>query len=831
MLNTGSDGKIKPQASRYEKEKNNFERQIAMIDYYDTFNGNYRDSNRLDKFSINYDLMNGRLDTSLYDTEDWCMIEGEQVSIKMGEIPHIPMIAQVTNSLRGEQLQRPWKLSVEDESPLKDSIQTEEYRKQFRAYIDQNVIAPKEAEATERLMAEFQGVDMSILTEEDLQQIQADVQTRVGQEVALDTPEKIMEYMTTDYQNPIARQAQEIISHLDKVFAIKQLEMEGFTHMLPTAEEYYYANIGEHGLEFDMVPPDELTYGGPSNEVWVQKMDWAKRERWTTVMDIRHKYAKVLKPSHLKELDKYYEPKYGSRHYKESKGDSPLTRRYMFELSRDPEGFQEKYGNQDYRRKENTANIGHAYADLMSRYGSDIDLSEFAIRETHVVWKEIRIMYLVWRLVDGERKRFYFDEHYVQTEEDLEVYKIEAPEIWEGTKIGTDDPIYLNIRPLQGQYPSADDPYGVELPYIGRQFNTFRGRSKNVSVIDLMKQFNRDIDQEMAALRKDLASNLGKVLVMNMKLKPKNWTWTQFYQIAKDHNTLVIDSDQKSGSGTDPQFLKEVNMSKMSEIAERVQLIEFLRSSLFSVAGFSQSRAGQGGQYANAVNIQQNVQASYNQTENMFETHRVIVEMACNRLMNLARVYYKENKDLLRNILSPTSYMELEFGYPFWYAYFNVRLENSGKVARQVQELKQYMQAFIQNGWEPIDIISLAAAESRNDLIDIVQKIDKRQKEAMNAAREEQMAQLQQQMQLQEAQAQRMHQEKLELEELKGKFAQQRVETDIEKFRLANDVDRDGKADLLRSKELELQQRAKEHEDKMELARQQQNETTVSARI
>jgi hypothetical protein len=34
------DGNIKPTASRYEKEKNNFERQIAIIDYYDTY---YRD--------------------------------------------------------------------------------------------------------------------------------------------------------------------------------------------------------------------------------------------------------------------------------------------------------------------------------------------------------------------------------------------------------------------------------------------------------------------------------------------------------------------------------------------------------------------------------------------------------------------------------------------------------------------------------------------------------------------------------------------------------------------------------------------------------------------
>ncbi len=159
-MKTGYNGKIKPTVSRYEKEKNNFERQIAVMDYYDTFNGSYRDTSRLDKFGINYDLANGRLDTSLYDSEDWCMIGNEQVSVKKGEIPHIPMIAQVVNALIGEEIARPWKLSVDDESPLKDSIETEEYRKLFKQYIDQNIIAPQEAEAQQRLQIQMQGMDM-----------------------------------------------------------------------------------------------------------------------------------------------------------------------------------------------------------------------------------------------------------------------------------------------------------------------------------------------------------------------------------------------------------------------------------------------------------------------------------------------------------------------------------------------------------------------------------------------------------------------------------------------------------------------------------------------
>jgi hypothetical protein len=316
-----------------------------------------------------------------------------------------------------------------------------------------------------------------------------------------------------------------------------------------------------------------------------------------------------------------------------------------------------------------------------------------------------------------------------------------------------------------------------------------------------------------------------------MNSKPQNMTWSDMLNIAKDHNLLLIDPVQKGMNGVDPQFMREVNMSKMADIAERINLLREIMTNLYSVAGFNQHRTGQGGQYANAMNIQTQQQSSYNQTEPMFETHRSIVERACERLMNLARIYYKDKTDELKNILSPSSLQELEFGYPFWYSYFNIKLENSGKVARQVEMLKQYMQAFIQNGMEPKDVIHLALAESKNDLLDILSKIDQRQKEAAEQAQQQQMQQMEQMQQMQQQQLQQETEIKLMMQEKELQSKKERSEIDAQKFRLASDVDSNGRADLLEGKILELTQRAKEHEDKMEIARNKLDKMSVTTRL
>lgn len=821
---------IKPSASRYEKTKNNFSRQIDIADSYDTFYGSYRDEQRLKKFKINYDLANGRMDTTLYDVEDdYCEIDGEKVTISKGEIPHIPMISLVNKSLVGEQINKFWKLSVEDLGPLKQSIQTQEFNKQLANFMQQNVIAPMEQNAYQRAMSQLQNVDTTLFSPEELEQINQQIQQQVSNEVAMNTPEDILEYMQNEYKNPIARQGQEVLDHLDSLFDLKGKEVEGFKHMIPTGEEYYYANIETRGLVFDMLPPDSVDYGGPAEKEWVQDMDWVKIEEMTSVVDVVSRYGEVLKPSHYKELDSLYEPKFGTKYYKEK--DSAIDRQYVHEFTTDPEGFQDMFGNQDWRLKENTPNIASAYAYIQKKFGKDANMSDFAIRVAKIFWKEYRQMYRVFRMVDGKIKKYYFDEHYQPVAEDLEVKSIRAMEVWQCIKIGTNDPIYVEIGPLKGQYPSNLDPYDVKLPVIGKKYNTFRNRTKNLSIIDLMKQFQRDYDTEMAALRRDLASNIGRVFVMMASVKPKNMSWSNMLSIAKEHNLLLIDPGQRSGSGIDPQFMREVNMSKMAEIAERVNLLNFILANLYKVAGFNEYRIGQGGQYANRTNIEAQVSSSYNQTEEMFDMHRQIVEHAVNRLFNLARIYYKDNPELLKNILSPTSYMELQYGFPFWYSYFNIKVENSGKVARQAEILRQNIQAFIQNGMEPKDVVQLALAESKNDIIDLVNKIDKRQQENAKMAQEAQQQQMLTAAQIEDQRKAEEREFLMNMQRMKEEFADIRSQRDSEKFRIANDVDRDGKADLLESKMLEMEQRDKEHEDKMDLAKQKQNDTTVSARI
>ncbi len=820
---------IKATTSRLEKTKNNFKRQIDIADSYDLYYGSYRDDKRLEKFKINYDLANGRVDTSLYEVEnEYCQIEGETVTISRGEIPHIPMISLVVKSLIGEQIARFWKLSVEDLGALKQSIQTNEFNKLLSLYIQNNIIVPREQAAYERVRQEMSQLDTSSMSPEELEQLKATIDNKVSEEVAHETPEDILNYMQNEYQNPIARQAQEVLDFLDSSLSLRDKNIEGFKHMIPTGEAYFYVNIEPRGLVFESIPPDSISFGGPVEKEWVQDMDWVKIEDRTTVVDIVANYGEILKPSHIKELDRMYEPKFGTSSY--NKRDYS-DRAYVFELTSNPEEMQERFGNQDWRLRENTPNIASAYAYVTKKFGRDVNFSDFGIRRSRIFWKEFRQMYRVFRLEDGHIKKFYFDEHYEPVEGDLEVKSIRAMEVWQCIKIGTSEPIYLEIKPLKGQYESNKDPYDVTLPVIGKKFNTFRNRTSNLSLVDNMKQFQRDYDTEMAALRRDLASNIGKVFVMMVNAKPKNMSWSDMLNIAKEHNLMLIDPVQRSGNGVDPQFLREVNMSKMSEISERVNLLNFILSNLYKVAGFNEYRIGQGGQYANRSSVEQGVNSSYNQTEEMFETYRKVVELAINKLLNIARLYYKDNIDLLRNILSPTSFMELENGYPFWYSFFNIKVENAGKVARQAEILKQNIQAFIQNGMEPKEVIHLALAESRNDIIDLVNKIDKRQQETMAAAQQQQQEQIMTQMEMQQQLEQDKREFLMAMEKMKLEYADIRSQRDSEKFRIANDVDKDGVSDLLEGKKLELEQRAKEHEDKMELARLSKNDTAVQARI
>src|SRR5690606_32107919 len=113
---------IKRRVSYSKKAANDFKRQKTIIDAYDSFYGHIRDTDKVEKARINYDLLNGRLDVGMYDDTTDATILGEKVKLANYEITHYPLIAQFANAAHGEYINRPFNASILDNSPSAKSM-------------------------------------------------------------------------------------------------------------------------------------------------------------------------------------------------------------------------------------------------------------------------------------------------------------------------------------------------------------------------------------------------------------------------------------------------------------------------------------------------------------------------------------------------------------------------------------------------------------------------------------------------------------------------------------------------------------------------------------
>lgn len=803
-------GEHKHRTTRKQKERNNFDRQIAIMDNYDTYYGDYRSTADDEILKINYDLMNGRLDTSMYDVEEYCEIQGEKVTLKSGEIPHNPVTALLTKILRGEFMQRPFELTVEDISTYKNTVGREAYAATLRDAVNAAVVQPLMQRASQEVLVEAGIVDPSQLNEEQAMAVQQAAAQRLDSLLG----KGLKGFMEEDFISPMATQGQEILNHLERKLDLREKQIEGFTHSIPSNAAFYYVNIGTNGPEFEMVPKLELTFGGPVGTEWVQEMDWVRRERFETISSITQKYSEYLNPSHWKELERNLEPIPNSH----VSAKTIQEGRYMMEIANDGKEIVRRFGSQDGRLKENFINIASAMEYANMKYRGQYSLSELGIRVCHFVWKDKRKLYKVWQQVGDEVKSFYFGENYKPVSSDLKVEEIWVNEVWEGTKIGTENPIYINIKPIDWQWSSLRNPHEVELPYVGKMFDTMRGIVKNVSMIDLAKQYNRDYDTQMALLRRDIRTNTGKVFLMFLDMKPDNITWQSFLDNIRDFNIAILDNKKRGATPYDANAIRSIDMSKISDIQARLMLINDILRKLYNILGFNEFRAaGQASQYANTTNIIAQQQGAYNQTEPFFEANRVVFEKAINKLLNAARYYYKENPEELEFVLTTPSMAELKYGYPFWYSELNVYVENSGKIARQVEFLRQQVHAFIQNSVNPSDVIKMAMADNKSDLIDLMKSIEKRAMEDQAAAAQQAREQFEQELQFQAQQKQqeREFEYKLHQERLASQEAREEVRSEV--FRKANDVNNNQQHDLREMKELEMEADYRKFREKMEL--------------
>lgn len=808
---------IRPRVSREKKEANNFARQIQIMDYIDVYFGDQRDPDELSRFDINYGLFNGDLDVNLYEDPICFNIEGQKVKLEHQTITHYPIISQVARAMLGELKARPFRPVAKHLGAFAQSAKNKKWNELLRELLQQEIMIPLQEEITTEYYRNQNIRDIFSLSPEEQQQMQADISKRIKAR----TPDEIIDFMENDYQTPTQKGAQQLLNYLVSHLNIKSLQEEGFKHAIITGREFYY--IGERYDEpvLELLNPKYLKYStGGNNNVWVQDGDWAKYEQWFSYPQITQRHSPHFNKMHWKELEDYLEPIGGYV------GGDPLPdprkdrvmERTMYELSTDSM-IAKKYGDIDIRDKKGQKDIREVYDAVIKKYGMDYGtpFSHFGIRESHIVWQDKQKLYKVTRIERGKEVTRYFSEHYEPRNEDIKVVEVWANQVWEGTKVGSKDnnEMYINIQPIPGQHLSIFNPWQVKLPYVGREFDTHMNNTRNVAPIDLGKPSNMEFDTLMANIRHDMATDIGKVFLMIMNLRPENMNWQEWFSTMKNGKLLLANLGKRGLNQFDMNMLKVHDLSRASDLAGKIQLAETFRQNVFQDMYFNAFRIGQGNQqYATNQNIQQTQAASYNQTEPFFDIHREVIEAALNQLMNRAKIIYKDKPFKAAHIFSDAERLDLDLSGSFQYEEVAIEFKISAEEIRKVEELRQRMLEFIQNGMSFDGVLKLALAETTSDIVNIFKNENKRAEQLRQEQIQLQQQQFEKQMQAEygEKEKQRMFEQQQSREQLASQEARALVQS--ETLRKAEDVDGNKEADLLTAKKIEVKSR-----EKIELAK------------
>lgn len=795
---------IKRRVSHGKKIYKGKERQKEIMDVYIDYYTREDSEDRLKKFDMNYDLLNGRLDVNLYKDEAIFEIEGEKIKFDTGPVTHFPFISQIANAYHGEVINRTFKPLAKDISPMANTLRDKKWNSLIEEYLQANVVAPIEQKVTQQFMSQISEQDMFNMTPEQ----QMEIKNQIDNEVKTMTPEAMVNFMENEYKVPTEQAAQMLLNHEVEENRIRYKTNEGAKHAIAVGEEYYHIGIVHDKPVLTLVNPKYLKWGGSRDTEWIQDATWVTYEKWLTYEDATQKYAEVLEGKDYKELENLVGPIGRYSGSPNPDHQTTLEKKVILEVSMNEEKYHNKFGSVNTRTKEGQSKLKRIYAAVAEKYGHEYGFgyANYGIREVHVVWRDKRKLWRVERLVDGETVKLWLGENYTKQPQDLSAKAVWVDELWEGTRLGTstDNAVYVNVRPLPNQYRSLSNPFHVEMPYYGKKYRTHQNNSKNVSIVDLGKPWQKEFDTEMTSLKRDLKTNVGSVFVTMMSMKPDNWKWQDWLGTMKHAGLLMVDPHKNGLNSLDPQMMRSINIGKVSDIVGRMQLLEFYRSNLIQAMHFNPARIGAIGQYTTQKNIEASTGASYNQTEGFFETHREIVERAITALLNTSKMVYKKNPERIKHIFDDVTYTDYVLSPDFWYSETGIYFKNSAEELRQIEALRGRMLEFIQNGMSFEGILGLTLVDTRSEMTNLMRKetnrLDRIRQEQQQAAQQAQQAQIQ--ATAEEAQQARnfdymKHKEVLESQE-------RRTVIQADQWRKQFDVNQDGENDQITKTNLEL---------------------------
>ena len=694
---------------------------------------------------VNYDLFNGKLDRD--DFEYVCKPYGMDVGEMPAELRHYDIISPKLRVLFGEEVKRPFNFRVVTTNSEAISEKEREKARLLKDYVYQTIMQRVQQEAQTELAAS------APQESQDPQQMQQQMQ----QAIQAKTPKEIEEYMRREYQDIKEIQGQKILNYIEKKLHLRQKFNKGWKHALIAGEEVYWTGVVNGEPEMRVVNPLYFDYDKDPDLDNIEDGQWAKYTMRMTPGSVVDVFGEYLSEKEIKDLY----------------SDSNAVGRSNALGSKD--GFNYDHSDQHF-------------SDLMT-FDFDEDGSQY-IRVTHCEWRSLRkIGFLTYQDIEGQTQEVVVDETYKKDEAkgDIDLKWMWIPEIWEGTKIGSD--VYVNMRPKPNQHKDIDNLHEAKLGYFGYTYNNINAAS--VSMVDRMKPYQYLYNIIMYRLEMDLASDRGKKFLGDINQIPSSLgmdmdKWLYYFDAM---GIAWVNPHEEGQRGKSNSFntWQSIDLSMAQTIQQKIGLLEYLEAQCGEVSGVSKQRQGQVGPNELVGSSQQAVIQSSHITEELFYAHNYVKENVLTAMIEVSKAAWDGGKNKkIQYIMDDMSIQMLNIEVnDFTNSSYGVFVSNSAKDQEVYMALKSLSQAAIQNQMAGLsDVVKMLTTESTAELKTLLEQAEDKQQKI-----QQQSAQQQQQSQQQIAQMQQ--QQKAQEQQLKYQMNKEDNDTKLEIARMKNQTDSD----------------------------------------
>ena len=721
---------------------------------------------------INYDLVNGKIHM---DDIAGVLNPGKLSVLFVPEkIQHFPIINSKLNTLRGEEGARvfDWRFIITNPNAI--SRLEEEKKAQMDASI-QNIVE----------------------------------NTQIDQTAAEQQMQENQEYYDYSYQDRHELMANELVNHYKKEQNFKQIFNDGFMDACICGREVYQIGIVGGEPRITKLNPMKLRFYGNGASDRIEDSDLIVYEDYWSRGRVVDTFYDKLTSKDIKRI---------SEDYSFFNGEGPLGA--AGNVNEAPQFTGGSFiGENGILIDANAPGFEGVFDELVETpggIGSDLlpyDLNG-NIRVIQVWWKSKRKILRVESFdpVTGDKNYDFYPETYVPNEaagEKAEAFWIN--QMWQGTKIGDD--IFVDIRPCLVQHNSMSNPSRCHAGIVGTIYGI--NEAGPYSLVDMMKPYNYLYDAVHAKLVDLIATNWGKLLRLDLAMKPKDWEVDKWIWFARVNKTLVEDSfnegsygaaSGKLAGGLNNASKGYVDADWGQSIQNYMNMLQWIIDSMSNLVGINRQREGNTYSRETVGGIERAVLQSSYITDWLFMKHEDTKRRVFDCFIEDAKASLHGTTKKFEYITSDGSRKIMEIrGDEFAECDYGCIADNSADMQKLYSNLDNLAHAGMQaNKLNLSAIMKLYTSASTSEKIRIIEKSEKdaMQQQAQQLQQQQQLEQQKIQAQMQQAQMEAQQKDQLNQRDNETKIRVAEINAQAEYLRLG--IYEDQNNEQLRREEMQI---------------------------